>query len=34
MATNRGLYGDHPEYTSIKIRKDLKAVYNRFPNYN
>lgn len=34
MATNRGLYGDHPEHVSLKIRKDLDAVYNRFNGYN
>lgn len=34
MATNRVLYGDHPEHTPIKIRKDLTSVYGRFPGYN
>jgi|JI6StandDraft_1071083.scaffolds.fasta_scaffold324736_1 hypothetical protein len=34
LATNRGLYGDHPEHTSIKIRKDLDMIYNRFQGYN
>ena len=33
LATNRGLYGDHPEHTPIKVRKDLEAVYSRFQGY-
>jgi len=34
LATNRSLYGDHPEHASIKVRKELEAVYNRFHGYN
>jgi hypothetical protein len=34
MATNRGLYGEHPEDVAFKIRKDLDAVYCRFHGYN
>lgn len=34
LATNRALYGEHPEHTPIKIRKDLSGVYNRFAGYN
>lgn len=34
LATNRALYGDQPEHTPIKIRKDLTSIYNRFPAYN
>lgn len=34
LATNRGLYGDHPEHTSIKIRKDLDMIYSRFQGYD
>lgn len=34
LATNRGFYGDHPEHSSIKVRKDLEAVYSRFSGYD
>lgn len=34
LATNRALYGDHPEHAPIKIRKDLASIYSRFPAYN
>jgi hypothetical protein len=34
LATNRGLYGDHPDHTPLKIRKDLNSIYNKFPGYN
>ena len=34
LATNRGLYGDHPEHVPIKIRKDMDGIYNRFPGYS
>jgi len=28
------LYGEQPLHTSIKVRKDLSSVYNKFPGYN
>lgn len=34
LATNRALYGDQPDHTPIKIRKDLSSIYHRFPAYN
>lgn len=34
MATNRKLYGDQPEHTPLRIRRDLSSVYSRFAGYN